>query len=149
MASSATASGPSALGESSRRRRLFEARVRLASARWLHTVMRRPPAPAAGGSAAALRPPGSRKVASGRWETALFWLLEVMGLEHQEVLPLYIGDDVTDEDAFTALRHTGIGIIVSAGSEHATAAHYRLDDTPEVRTFLQRLTERRQRSQQP
>ena len=28
------------------------------------------------------------------------------------VLPIYIGDDLTDEDAFDAVRHDGIGILV-------------------------------------
>ncbi len=36
---------------------------------------------------------------------ALLHLLEVLGLQEQaDVLPIYIGDDKTDEDAFKALQ---------------------------------------------
>jgi trehalose-6-phosphatase len=39
---------------------------------------------------------------------ALLHLLEVLGLQQQaDVLPIYIGDDKTDEDAFKALQGTG------------------------------------------
>jgi trehalose 6-phosphate synthase/phosphatase len=44
-----------------------------------------------------------------------------------------IGDDRTDEDMFTALPETGIGIRVGSG---ATAATYRLEDLDAVRRFL-------------
>ena len=56
-------------------------------------------------------------------------------------LPLYIGDDVTDEDAFAAATERGgIGILV-AEEPRATAARYRLRDPGEVRLFLERLAE--------
>jgi trehalose-phosphatase len=34
---------------------------------------------------------------------AVLWLLHTLGLEEQAVVALYIGDDVTHEDAFQAL----------------------------------------------
>lgn len=53
---------------------------------------------------------------------------------------LYIGDDVTDEDAFHALGTEGIGILVrDAGRD--TGARYHLRDPDEVRVFLDRLSE--------
>jgi trehalose 6-phosphate phosphatase len=56
-------------------------------------------------------------------------------------LPLYLGDDVTDEDAFAAAAERGgIGILV-AEEPRATAARYRLHDPGEVRLFLERLAE--------
>jgi len=53
---------------------------------------------------------------------------------------LYIGDDVTDEDAFRAIAGKGIGILVNE-TDRETAAQYRLDDPDEVRVFLERLAE--------
>ncbi len=51
---------------------------------------------------------------------------------------LYIGDDVTDEDAFSAIGAEGIGILVNE-THRETAASYRLNDPAEVRVFLERL----------
>jgi alpha,alpha-trehalase len=69
---------------------------------------------------------------------ALFWVLDALNLNPQNVLPLYIGDDTTDEDAFRAIRDRGIGIIVSEESR-PTGARYRLRDTEEVQTLLETL----------
>ena len=67
---------------------------------------------------------------------AVLWLLDVLELD--EAVPLYIGDDVTDEDAFRALRDRGIGIRVMDGSE-PSRARYRLHGSGEVRDFLEKL----------
>jgi trehalose 6-phosphate phosphatase len=69
---------------------------------------------------------------------ALLLLLEVLGLGQQDVLPLYIGDDETDEDAFRVLQDRGVSIRVGEDS-WPTAAHYSLKDPGEVQTFLQRI----------
>lgn len=69
---------------------------------------------------------------------ALRWLLKTLGLDRPEVIPLYIGDDVTDEDAFMAIRDEGIGILV-ADATKPTEAHYRLRDPEEVQAFLEAL----------
>jgi trehalose 6-phosphate phosphatase len=69
---------------------------------------------------------------------AVDWLLEQLELDRSDVLPLYIGDDVTDEDAFAALAGQGLGIIVGT-PPYATHADYGLKDTPEVRDLLQRF----------
>lgn len=69
---------------------------------------------------------------------AILWLLEVLHLEQDDDLPLYIGDDVTDEDAFTALRDRGVGIVVK-GANRPTAARYALDDPDQVRRFFDEL----------
>ena len=53
---------------------------------------------------------------------------------------VYIGDDITDEDAFRAIGAEGIGIMVGEDGRE-TAARYHLSDTGEVRVFLQRLAE--------
>ena len=70
---------------------------------------------------------------------ALQWLMETLKIWGTDVLSLYIGDDVTDEDAFRALRGRGIGIIVR-DEPRSTAAQYALEDPEEVRRFLDRLT---------
>ena len=69
---------------------------------------------------------------------ALLWILDALGLDRPDVTPLYIGDDVTDEDAFRALAGRGIGILV-AEEPRDTAAEYSLRDPGEVREFLLRL----------
>jgi trehalose 6-phosphate phosphatase len=66
---------------------------------------------------------------------AVIWLLETLGLDRQNVRPVYIGDDRTDEDAFRALQQSGIGILVSEQSQ-PTAASYSLKDPAEVERFL-------------
>ena len=74
----------------------------------------------------------------------MLWLLEALNLNEAGVLPIYIGDDVTDEDAFKVLQGCGIGIVVrdsdSVGLKRVSAAHYALNSPGEVRAFLQRLT---------
>jgi trehalose 6-phosphate phosphatase len=49
---------------------------------------------------------------------------------------LYVGDDVTDEDAFAALRPDDVGVKVGAGQ---TLARYRVADPAAVRDLLQLL----------
>jgi trehalose 6-phosphate phosphatase len=69
---------------------------------------------------------------------ALLWLLENLDLDRPDVLPFYIGDDLTDEDAFQAVKGLGIGVLV-ADEPRETAADYQLRDTQEVRELLDRL----------
>ena len=69
---------------------------------------------------------------------ALARIMEVAGLDSDGVLPVYIGDDLTDEDALLAVRARGLGIVVGSGGRQ-TAAHDRLDDTEAVTEFLARL----------
>ncbi len=49
-------------------------------------------------------------------------------------LPLYLGDDTTDEDAFRAIQPAGIGVHV--GDDPDTAAAYALPDQSAVAPFL-------------
>ena len=69
---------------------------------------------------------------------AVLWLLSALKQTGAEVLPFYIGDDLTDEDAFRALGDRGVTIYV--GEPDETAANFTLDDTGEVATFLKELT---------
>src|SRR5258708_28480940 len=71
---------------------------------------------------------------------AVLWLLETL-LEGRNALPIYIGDDRTDEHAFRALEQWGIGILVSEQSL-PTAARYSLKNPAEVEEFLATLAAR-------
>ncbi|HHY46200.1 MAG TPA: trehalose-phosphatase [Firmicutes bacterium] len=50
-------------------------------------------------------------------------------------LPIYVGDDTTDEDAFLALKSNGIGVLVSEDAR-PTNAHYRLRSLDSVRELI-------------
>jgi alpha,alpha-trehalase len=91
-----------------------------------------------------LRKSGGKKVFELRpdieWDKgrAVQWLMEQLDLKEEETLPIYVGDDETDEDAFAALKGRGIGVYVG-GAETSTAADYRLADPDEVAGFLLRM----------
>ncbi|XP_010539763.1 PREDICTED: probable trehalose-phosphate phosphatase F [Tarenaya hassleriana] len=72
---------------------------------------------------------------------AVEFLLESLGLSNNdEVLPIYIGDDKTDEDAFKVLREgrCGFGILVSTAPKESNA-FYSVRDPSEVKKFLKTL----------
>ena len=71
---------------------------------------------------------------------ALLWLLGELGLDKEKVVPFYIGDDVTDEDAFRVLKNRGIGIVVMDGPR-PTEARYRLKNPDRVERFLKKIIE--------
>ncbi|KAF5461863.1 hypothetical protein F2P56_017926 [Juglans regia] len=78
-----------------------------------------------------------------KWDKgkALEFLLESLGYANSSnVLPIYIGDDQTDEDAFKVLRDRGqgFGILVSRVAKE-TSATYSLQEPFEVKEFLRRL----------
>lgn len=53
---------------------------------------------------------------------------------------LYVGDDVTDEDAFAALAEGDVAVKCGAGD---TIARFRLDGPPEVASLLHAIADRR------
>jgi trehalose 6-phosphate phosphatase len=61
------------------------------------------------------------------------WLIRRLG----KGLPIYVGDDRTDEDAFSEFRH-GITILVSQRWK-SSSAKYRMDDPRDVEDFLRKL----------
>jgi alpha,alpha-trehalase len=73
---------------------------------------------------------------------AVEWLLRALGLEREGVLPVFVGDDLTDEDAFQTLKGRGLGLVVRGEAERPTAADYALEDVEEVRQFLELLIAR-------
>jgi trehalose 6-phosphate phosphatase len=60
-------------------------------------------------------------------------------------LPIYIGDDLTDEDAFAGLPLHAITIFVGPAAQ-PTAARYRTETPQDVQRFLRALLERRRHS---
>ena len=70
---------------------------------------------------------------------AALWLLRKQEILKGKggVLPVYLGDDSTDEDAFSALKNKGITVYV--GNPQSTAAQYCLADTTEVTELLQHM----------
>ncbi len=74
----------------------------------------------------------------------MLYLLETLELDGDDVVPIYIGDDVTDEDAFGAISEMGIGIFVGLADDpevagRTTAADYVLDTVQDVERFLDGL----------
>ena len=78
---------------------------------------------------------------------ALSYLLEALKLnDRKDVISMYLGDDVTDEDAFEVLRKLsddetqgdGVGIVVTKVPKQ-TKASYSLRDTDEVLQFLTKV----------
>jgi trehalose 6-phosphate phosphatase len=92
-----------------------------------------------------LRKKGGKKVVELSpdldWDkgAAVLWAIDALGLP-PSVVPLYIGDDLTDEDAFKVLSDRGLGIFVGQPGL-ATHARYFLRDPGEVQIFLDRLAE--------
>jgi trehalose 6-phosphate phosphatase len=72
---------------------------------------------------------------------AIEWLLEIYGMPGS--LPIFVGDDVTDEDGFRLLRKLG-GISVCIGENNAlSAADYYLDSPEQLYHWLENLLEGR------
>jgi alpha,alpha-trehalase len=69
---------------------------------------------------------------------AVDWLLAHTRLGEGDAMPIYLGDDLTDEDAFSALGSAGLCIAVR-GDSRATLADYALADPQDVRRFVEWL----------
>ncbi len=91
-----------------------------------------------------LRLGGGKKVFELRpdvdWDKgrAVLWLWQELSPQAETTMPVYIGDDLTDEDAFRALAGKGVGIYVGE-LERPTAASFHLTDVDQVKEFLESL----------
>lgn len=74
--------------------------------------------------------------------TALLFLLDSLGLAGDRAVPLYIGDDVTDEDAFRVLVDRGVSLVVRGeDDQRLTVADYALEDPTATVAFLRALAD--------
>ena len=69
---------------------------------------------------------------------ALSWLLDKLDLTGPDVVPIYLGDDLTDEDALREIETCGVGILVR-DEDRPTHASYALESPAEVQRFLRLL----------
>lgn len=102
------------------------------------------------GRAAGLRVTTGRKLVELRpnvdWDKGktVDWILQhlmAQDVDFPTKLPVFIGDDITDEDAFDAIRIDGLGIVVrhDEGGDRPSAAAFSLEDPAAVCEFLQRV----------
>lgn len=69
---------------------------------------------------------------------AIDWLFEALEMTKENAIPLFVGDDITDEDGFESISEYGIGVLVGTHGEK-TAASFSLEDTGEVGIFLEKI----------
>lgn len=72
----------------------------------------------------------------------VLFLLDALGLNDAGHVPMFFGDDVTDEDAFVALHDRGVCVVVADDTDpdRRTAAPFRVDDPDALIALLRRLT---------
>ena len=82
---------------------------------------------------------------------AVEWILANTGADVENGYVIYIGDDLTDEDAFTSIKQYphNLSLIVASdeGVGRATSADYRLRDQDDVMKFLRNLVNVQSRGQ--
>ncbi|MBE0416899.1 MAG: trehalose-phosphatase [Coriobacteriia bacterium] len=91
-----------------------------------------------------LRKTGGKKVFELRpdidWDKgrALLWVLEALGMDGDGYAPVYVGDDLTDEDAFAVVRGRGLAVVVGS-EDRPTLAEFHVPDTDAAGEVLERL----------
>ncbi|MFP4024039.1 MAG: trehalose-phosphatase [Thiohalospira sp.] len=74
---------------------------------------------------------------------AISWILNTLELkEKKEIFPIYIGDDITDEDAFKEIENNGAGVLVGFHDDvENTRARFSLKNVYQVKLFLEMLVQ--------
>ena len=67
--------------------------------------------------------------------SAVLWILSKF--KKSKILPIYIGDDITDEDAFESINRIGLTFYV--GITKSTCASYKLKNVDEVYQLLKKI----------
>lgn len=71
---------------------------------------------------------------------AVHWITEkLQEIDQVDYFPVYMGDDITDEDAFKSISQHGLGILVGE-HDQPSAAHCQLRDVSEVQKLIHYLT---------
>ncbi|MDD5746444.1 MAG: trehalose-phosphatase, partial [Candidatus Omnitrophica bacterium] len=68
-----------------------------------------------------------------RW----LWSQRFSAAQRKAGVPLYVGDDITDEDAFRAIAANGVTVFV--GRPKKSRARYYVKTPEEVRKFLDKI----------
>lgn len=68
--------------------------------------------------------------------SAVTWICDRVANHHGSAWPVYIGDDLTDEDAFRVVKRTGVSV---AASDRVSGATYRINGPAEVEALLDAL----------
>jgi len=69
---------------------------------------------------------------------AIRWIMDALKISWQESCVVYIGDDVTDENAFRTLRTRGTGILVSERPK-GSSAHFWVASPDDVRRLFEKV----------
>ncbi len=69
---------------------------------------------------------------------AVRWIMDALKVSWEASCVVYIGDDVTDEDAFRTLRTRGTGVVVSE-RPLSSCAHFRVASPDDVRRFFEKV----------
>ena len=77
---------------------------------------------------------------------AMLWLLGQLRVRRDDVCPICLGDDLTDEDLFLAARGWGVSIVVG-DADRETWAGYKLADHEEASAFLETFVVRGEAAQ--
>ena len=77
-----------------------------------------------------------------KWDKgdAVNWIVDHLNPPNA-ILPIYLGDDLTDEDAFEAIKHNGIGVLIrhDEDGDRCSAADFAVNSPHEVSLLLKRL----------